>query len=132
MASTDLPGLFAAGEDTGGVHGANRLGGNGVANSTVFGGIAGDSMAAWVPRHGAFEDPDETRSTRPSPRSQAPFAKPARNLSPIRDALLDLMWDKAGILRDAAGLAEAARGPRRAGGRGRWRRRGRRATAPST
>ncbi|MEY3840854.1 MAG: hypothetical protein RIR08_1592, partial [Pseudomonadota bacterium] len=46
--STDLPGLFAAGEDTGGVHGANRLGGNGVANSTVFGGIAGDTMAQYV------------------------------------------------------------------------------------
>jgi fumarate reductase flavoprotein subunit len=43
-----LPALFAAGEDTGGVHGANRLGGNGVANSTVFGGIAGDRMAHWV------------------------------------------------------------------------------------
>ncbi|MDD2874868.1 MAG: FAD-binding protein, partial [Azoarcus sp.] len=46
--TTHLTGLFAAGEDTGGVHGANRLGGNGVANSTVFGGIAGDSMARWV------------------------------------------------------------------------------------
>ena len=45
---TDLDGLFAAGEDTGGVHGANRLGGNGVAESTVFGGIAGDVMADWV------------------------------------------------------------------------------------
>src|SRR5438105_4663809 len=43
--STAIEGLFAAGEDTGGVHGANRLGGNGVANSTVFGAIAGDSMA---------------------------------------------------------------------------------------
>src|SRR5207253_6546777 len=40
--STELSGLFVAGEDAGGVHGANRLGGNGVANSTVFGGIAGD------------------------------------------------------------------------------------------
>src|SRR5688572_17944093 len=45
---TDVEGLFAAGEDTGGVHGANRLGGNGVAESTVFGGIAGDVMAAFV------------------------------------------------------------------------------------
>ena len=44
--TTTLPGLFVAGEDSGGVHGANRLGGNGVANSTVFGGIAGDAMAA--------------------------------------------------------------------------------------
>ena len=41
-----LDGLFAAGEDSSGVHGANRLGGNGVAESTVFGGIAGDVMAA--------------------------------------------------------------------------------------
>ncbi|WP_137128175.1 L-aspartate oxidase [Roseomonas sp. HF4] len=108
--STDLPGLFAAGEDTGGVHGANRLGGNGVANSTVFGGIAGDSMGAWVPRHGAFEDPDEAVLDEALAAIEAPFAKPARNLSPIRDALLDLMWDKAGILRDAAGLSDAARG----------------------
>jgi len=43
--TTALEGLFAAGEDTGGVHGANRLGGNGVANSTVFGGIAGETWA---------------------------------------------------------------------------------------
>src|SRR5213080_5594727 len=42
--STEWPGLFVAGEDASGMHGANRLGGNGVANSTVFGGIAGDVM----------------------------------------------------------------------------------------
>src|SRR5437870_7152892 len=47
---TAIEGLFAAGEDTGGVHGANRLGGNGVAESTVFGGIAGDMIAAFVER----------------------------------------------------------------------------------
>jgi fumarate reductase flavoprotein subunit len=45
---TAIEGLFAAGEDAGGVHGANRLGGNGVADSTVFGGIAGDVMAEYV------------------------------------------------------------------------------------
>ena len=50
--TTDLPGLFVAGEDSGGVHGANRLGGNGVANSTVFGGIAGDVMPGWVKANG--------------------------------------------------------------------------------
>src|SRR6201988_1787942 len=46
--SAELPGLFVAGEDAGGVHGANRLGGNGVANSTVFGGIAGETMPGWI------------------------------------------------------------------------------------
>jgi len=105
--STALPGLFAAGEDTGGVHGANRLGGNGVANSTVFGGIAGDTMAAWVPREGALVAPDATALDAAIAALEAPFARKARNLSSLRDALQEMMWDKVGILRDAAGLAEA-------------------------
>ncbi len=106
--STELPGLFAAGEDTGGVHGANRLGGNGVANSTVFGGIAGDSMARWVPRYGTFEEPDPVALEAALDQALAPFGRPAGRLSPLRDALHALMWEKAGILRDAAGLAQAA------------------------
>src|SRR2546422_1865713 len=56
---TAIEGLFAAGEDTGGVHGANRLGGNGVAESTVFGRIAGDVMA-------------EAAAARPLPRVAGP------------------------------------------------------------
>ncbi|MBJ7250300.1 MAG: FAD-binding protein [Acetobacteraceae bacterium] len=106
--STAMPGLFAAGEDTGGVHGANRLGGNGVANSTVFGGIAGDTMAAWVPREGALVAPDATALDAAIAALETPFARPARNLSPLRDALQEMMWGKAGILRDAAGLADAS------------------------
>lgn len=43
-----IPGLFAAGEVTGGVHGGNRLGGNGVADIVVFGKIAGASAAKYV------------------------------------------------------------------------------------
>ena len=43
-----VPGLFAAGEVTGGVHGGNRLGGNGVADIVVFGKIAGGAAARWV------------------------------------------------------------------------------------
>ena len=43
-----IPGLFAAGEVTGGVHGANRLGGNAVADIIVFGRIAGEQAAACV------------------------------------------------------------------------------------
>src|SRR3989454_8004099 len=42
---TSVEGLFAAGEDSGGAHGSNRLGGNGVAESTVFGAIAGEVAA---------------------------------------------------------------------------------------
>ena len=43
-----IPGLFAAGEVTGGVHGANRLGGNAVADFVVFGRIAGQQAAEYV------------------------------------------------------------------------------------
>src|SRR5665647_803670 len=57
--ATERAGLFVAGEDSGGVHGANRLGGNGVANSTVFGGIAGNVMGARTARTGALLEPDK-------------------------------------------------------------------------
>ena len=43
-----IPGLFAAGEGTGGVHGANRLGGNAVADFTVFGRIAGAAASDYA------------------------------------------------------------------------------------
>jgi fumarate reductase flavoprotein subunit len=108
--STALTGLFAAGEDTGGVHGANRLGGNGVANSTVFGGVAGDSMAAWVKKEGAFREPDEAAVASAIDRAELPLRlkSSAANLEEMRERLYDLMWEKVGIVRDEAGLQEAA------------------------
>jgi len=105
---TALEGLFAAGEDTGGVHGANRLGGNGVANSTVFGAIAGDTMGAWTSRHGAWREPDPAALEAAEARARHPLGKPAASLEPIREALYEVMWNDVGILRDAAGLARAA------------------------
>jgi fumarate reductase flavoprotein subunit len=45
---TAIPGLFAAGEVTGGVHGGNRLGGNAIADITVYGKIAADSALAAI------------------------------------------------------------------------------------
>jgi len=105
---TAMEALFAAGEDTGGVHGANRLGGNGVAESTVFGGIAGDVMAAFV-------------AGRPRPRLSpaALEAAAARCAAPLGRAggaevyaiqreLRDLMWERAGLVRDAESLGVAA------------------------
>jgi succinate dehydrogenase flavoprotein subunit len=111
--TTRLAGLFVAGEDSGGVHGANRLGGNGVANSTVFGGVAGDAMAAWVAAEGALREPDRAQLDAAVARCERPFAgKAARHggLERVREALHDLMWDKVGIMRDAAGLSAALAG----------------------
>ena len=101
---TPLPALFAAGEDTGGVHGANRLGGNGVANSTVFGGIAGDAMAQWVRREGTFRAPDEAAIEEARMRAEAPFREPAGDLESVREALFDCMWRDVGILRTGESL----------------------------
>ena len=106
--TTELPGLFAAGEDTGGVHGANRLGGNGVANSTVYGGIAGDRIAQWLPRHGEFREPDENAIDAATARARHPLAQRPGDLAAIRDELYEVMWDEVGIVRDAASLARAA------------------------
>ena len=107
--STPLPGLFAAGEDTGGVHGANRLGGNGVANSTVFGGIAGDRMAAWVRSEGTWQAADEAAILRSIAAHTAPFGRAAEPgaIEAVRDAISNTMWDEVGILRDADGLRRA-------------------------
>jgi len=94
---TAIEGLFAAGEDTGGVHGANRLGGNGVAESTVFGGIAGDVMA-------------EAAAARPLPRiTSASLEATARRLTAplgraatgdlydLQRGLREVMWEKVGL-----------------------------------
>ena len=46
-----IPGLFAAGEVVGGLHGGNRIGGNAVADIVVFGKIASDSAVQWCDEH---------------------------------------------------------------------------------
>ncbi len=105
--STAMPGLFAAGEDTGGIHGANRLGGNGVANSTVFGGIAGDVMAQWVPGEGILVDGDESVIQDAVAAALQPFDQPVGDLLLIRERMQRITWDDIGIIRDAAGLRRA-------------------------
>ncbi len=104
---TELDGLFAAGEDTGGVHGANRLGGNGVANSTVFGAIAGDAIAGGMPDGGGFRDPDEAAIEAAMGECRKPLSQPPGDLEGIRDRLSEIMWEDAGIVRDAASLDRA-------------------------
>ena len=106
---TALPGLFAAGEDTGGVHGANRLGGNGVANSTVFGGIAGAAMAAWTRQEGVHRATDQNTIAAAVERCTRPFGAKPGGIEAIRDALSQTMWDDVGIVRERAGLERAQR-----------------------
>lgn len=102
--STASPGLFAAGEDCGGVHGANRLGGNGVANSTVFGGIAGESMATFVAGQRSWRESDDSVIEAAVARAERPFAQARGDLNGLRERLWQDMWDHVGILRTTTGL----------------------------
>lgn len=94
-----LPGLYVAGEDAGGAHGANRLGGNGVANSTVFGGIAGDVMARDVIKQQSWQEPDTSIVEREIARALLPFTQKAGDINSIRNRLMDVMWEQVGVLR---------------------------------
>ncbi len=105
--STALPGLFVAGEDAGGVHGANRLGGNGVANSTVFGAVAGDTMAAWVAKEGALREPDQASLVAAVERCEPRTSGSHGALEPLRERLYEVMWEKVGIIREQKGLQSA-------------------------
>ncbi|MGQ0548156.1 MAG: FAD-binding protein [Armatimonadota bacterium] len=104
---TTVEGLYAAGEDAAGVQGANRLGGNGVAESIVFGALAGDVMVEDVsgrPR----ETPDEREVDRVVAEATAPLhhADGVDGFA-LLDRLRALMWQKVGIIRDGPGLREA-------------------------
>src|SRR6478736_3257424 len=76
--TTEREALFVAGEDSGGVHGANRLGGNGVANSTVFGGIAGETMAQALRRPAPQREPDADALAASIARARRPFGAGTR------------------------------------------------------
>ncbi|OYR12573.1 L-aspartate oxidase [Brucella thiophenivorans] len=101
---TEMQGLYVAGEDAGGAHGSNRLGGNGVANSTVFGGVAGDVMGQDIRKMGALRDPDENVLAAEIERACRPFSKSAAPVQPLRHKLQEAMWEDVGVMRTGRGL----------------------------
>jgi succinate dehydrogenase / fumarate reductase flavoprotein subunit/fumarate reductase flavoprotein subunit len=106
---TSLECLFVAGEDGGGVHGANRLGGNGVADSIVYGARAGDSMAAVVCGR-ELPNISENQVRELAAKWTAPLGRPApgQNIFQLRKSLESLMWEKAGVVRNGRDLQTAA------------------------
>jgi fumarate reductase flavoprotein subunit len=105
LCHTDIDGLYAAGEDAGGIHGANRLGGNGIADSTVYGGIAGDSMADGVIGR-ELASYDEKQVEEIIREVETPLGKEGGDLYPMRAAMRMSNWEKIGIIRDEKGLQE--------------------------
>ncbi len=103
-----IDGLYAAGEVCGGIHGANRLGGNAISETLVFGEIAGNQAAAFagkrsvtVPESDAVTGINNLKRLVPGSRTGS-----IEQLWPL---LKKVMWERAGVIRDEAGL-EAALG----------------------
>ncbi len=101
--ATEVPGLFAVGECTAGLHGANRLGGNSLAETVVFGRRAGDAAAAF-----SRESDVLMRSRRVINDARDDLerrVKPGAELArPLQRALRNVMWEDCGVVRNEAGL----------------------------
>ncbi|MEP3847483.1 MAG: FAD-binding protein [Paracoccaceae bacterium] len=106
---TAMEGLYVAGEDAGGAHGSNRLGGNGVANSTVYGGIAGDTMGRDV---GAMtlRDPDQDALAAEFEGATYPLNRKPGFIQPLRKQLQDMMWEEVGVMRTEVGMKRGLTG----------------------
>src|SRR5213082_189584 len=100
----NIDGLFVAGEDAGGVHGANRLGGNGVADSIVFGARAGDAMAeaVAVASQPAYSQAQARQLCQTW--SQPLGRESGENPFELRKQLEKVMWLKAGVVRNGKSL----------------------------
>jgi succinate dehydrogenase/fumarate reductase flavoprotein subunit len=102
---TGVPGLYAAGEVVGGVHGANRHGGNALTETIVFGARAGASAAE-------FAGASPRVSVEPLARAELERYDFIRgggieeggNSASLMSRLRESMWTKAGIVREGAGL----------------------------
>jgi len=102
---TNLRNLFAAGEVTGGVHGANRLGGNALADTQVFGRRAGIAAA----RNAIKSAPASIRSAveEEEYRIKSMVAEGSHSPSEIRDRLHEAMWNGVAIVRSRESLESA-------------------------
>jgi succinate dehydrogenase / fumarate reductase flavoprotein subunit/fumarate reductase flavoprotein subunit len=105
---SNLKGLLVAGEDAGGTHGANRLGGNGICDSTVFGRRAGD-MAAELALQENLHPFRDSQAEEIRMRWLRPFLlESGQDIYPIRDEIKNLMWENVGLVRNGKQMEEAA------------------------
>ena len=104
-ASTSLENLFGAGEVCGGVHGANRLGGNALADTQVFGKIAGES-ASKAAKETELKTNDEMVEKEAS-RIEGLIKEGSIKPQEFKNRIKNLMWEKVAIVRDEKTLNEA-------------------------
>jgi succinate dehydrogenase / fumarate reductase flavoprotein subunit len=104
--ATEVGGLFAAGECTAGLHGANRLGGNSLVETLVFGRRAGEAAARF-----SLERESQLRSKRVIDEAHADLDGLIHNGTELSRALQravrNLMWEHCGVVREATDMERA-------------------------
>ena len=105
---TNIPGLFASGEVAGGVHGANRMGGNALGEILVFGYRAGVSAARWAKQQYVNKGWEEAVGDRIDPfRSRIQRTDGGVSPGAVRKMVGAILWENAAIMRDGRGLRMA-------------------------
>jgi fumarate reductase (CoM/CoB) subunit A len=107
--ATNIPGLFAAGECTGGVHGGNRLGGNALADTQVFGAISGAKAAEFAKSHPLAGVDRETIKAEFEKLGSMLERKEGVTPADAREELQTLMWERVQIFRNEKDLQAAAK-----------------------
>jgi succinate dehydrogenase/fumarate reductase flavoprotein subunit len=102
--ATAVKGFFAAGEAVGGLHGANRMGGNALSETLVFGARAGRAAAAWAQN---ADDGDRQGLAKALVENARRWAGGTRRATELKERLRTIMWEDGGIIREAQGLARA-------------------------
>ncbi len=106
-AASRVPGLYAAGEVAGGMHGSNRLGGNSLGDLLVFGKRAGEHAASYATGR-AGHTASEQDVTRAGESALSPFAQEgAENAYTLHQELQQVMNDLVGIIRRADEIQDA-------------------------
>jgi fumarate reductase (CoM/CoB) subunit A len=103
--STSLKNLFGAGEVCGGVHGANRLGGNALADTQVFGKISGES-ASKLAKDTELKS-NEEQVQKEASRIEGLIKKGSIKPKEFKNRIKQLMWEKVSIVREEKTLNEA-------------------------
>ena len=105
---TQIKGLYAAGEVAGGIHGANRMGGNAYSEALVFGGFAGRAASREIETATTIADFNGLMNdyARKWDSLLKPEAHATTEVSTIMGNLKKVLWEKAGIIRDEESLRE--------------------------